>query len=1147
MADAQQHDGIDEARWGARVRAFTDTLPIAILAVDPQGIVQRANEKVRQTLGFDPLELDGVAFSSLLTPESSHAPGVRGLFAPGPGASATLDVEMLRKDGSSVPVELAVNVMEAAAGDRYIVSISDISQRLAIEAALRASEERQRELLENASDIVYTHDLQGAFTYVNASGVRRYGYALDELLTMNIAQIVDPEHLPRARESIVRKIQGEERTEPYEVLTHDRAGTDVWVEVSTRVLRDADGRPSGVQGIARDLTERKQAEQRLRESEALYRQIYESHSAVRLVLDPETRVIVDANVAASEFYGYSREELIGMDVAKINTLPPESISQEMAQATAERRAVFNFRHRLKSGEIRDVEVFTGPIDMDGRRLLFSVIQDVTERRRAESLVASQRQMLEMIALGAALPDVMVAMTQFVESHAPGAMCSILLLSADGTQLKVAAAPNLPDEVNAATDGLIVGPAVGSCGTAAFRGEEVVVSDIAQDPLWADFKDLALRHGLRSCWSTPILSPAGGVLGTFAVYREDVHVPEQRERDVVEIATHIAGIAIERKRAERAVRSRAAETERLYKRLVKAHSELEDSQSRLEEKSVALAAALESERERARKDPLTGALNHAAITELMNEHLADPAVATLAIAMVDVDGLKAANDTYGHQTGDEVLMMVANALMRDGAVVGRYGGDEFVALLPHADRAAAEAYREQVMEGLSAASLTDAETGARINVVASIGLAIYPEEAEAVEDLIKLSDSAMYAARRQRAGIAGSGALSRSLGGDRAARMVGEIVPFLTSPGDLSEKMHLVAQRLSTGAGYDAVNFSLYPPDPRQGVVSNSYSSAENEVLRQLDAFAAAPAANMPVRDLLSRTHRPVIIDSIADSDLLSDDLKAVLAAAGIESGLIAPMLWQGEVVGALSVGSRRPAAFGPRDAQFIGAISTQVTAIVQTAALVEDLQSASSRLLQAHQATVLMLASAAEAHDSATGRHLSRVRAISEALALELGHDAEHGKEIGLAAVLHDIGKIRVPDYVLTSSTSLSDSEWMLMKQHTQWGGQFLASKPGFELAASVARSHHERWDGSGYPDGLAGEEIPEAAAIATVADGLDAMTNDRPYRHGRPVADAIEEIKAWSGRQFSPRVVAALVRLYERDALPGLGDETPGEREYAA
>ena len=107
-----------------------------------------------------------------------------------------------------------------------------------------------------------------------------------------------------------------------------------------------------------------------------------------------------------------------------------------------------------------------------------------------------------------------------------------------------------------------------------------------------------------------------------------------------------------------------------------------------------------------------------------------------------------------------------------------------------------------------------------------------------------------------------------------------------------------------------------------------------------------------------------------------------------------------------------------------------------------------------------------------------------------------------------------------------------MMKQHTIWGAQVLQGRHGFELAEVVARCHHERWDGTGYPSGLRGEEIPEAAAITSVADSFDAMTSDRPYRAGRPTSEAGREIVACSGTQFSPRVVEALLRLYQGGRL---------------
>ncbi len=167
--------------------------------------------------------------------------------------------------------------------------------------------------------------------------------------------------------------------------------------------------------------------------------------------------------------------------------------------------------------------------------------------------------------------------------------------------------------------------------------------------------------------------------------------------------------------------------------------------------LALQRALHEEHDRAKRDSLTGVLNHRAIVEELQEMVNRHATATpQAVFMVDVDGLKAANDTYGHTTGDAILVATADTLCRDRAIVGRYGGDEFVVLLPGADRARAERFRQDVQAALAAIQVTSETGGTSVSVSASIGLAIYPEEAAAVRQLIDLADRRMYAARRERA-------------------------------------------------------------------------------------------------------------------------------------------------------------------------------------------------------------------------------------------------------------------------------------------------------------------------------------------------------------------------------------------------------------
>src|SRR5580704_9972917 len=184
-------------------------------------------------------------------------------------------------------------------------------------------------------------------------------------------------------------------------------------------------------------------------------------------------------------------------------------------------------------------------------------------RQSGALVRLYQTVLETMSSQASLPEVLKHLCQFMEQQFEGTLCSVLLLDSDGITLRHGAAPSLPPEYCRAIDGVSIGPGVGSCGTAAYSGKAVVVSDIASDVLWKDFRQVALPHGLRACWSTPIFSRTGKVLGTFAVYYREVREPDPQHWQMIECATHLAGVAIGRERSDAELR--AAETR--YRTLV----------------------------------------------------------------------------------------------------------------------------------------------------------------------------------------------------------------------------------------------------------------------------------------------------------------------------------------------------------------------------------------------------------------------------------------------------------------------------------------------------------------------------------------------------------------------------------------------------
>jgi putative two-component system response regulator len=188
-----------------------------------------------------------------------------------------------------------------------------------------------------------------------------------------------------------------------------------------------------------------------------------------------------------------------------------------------------------------------------------------------------------------------------------------------------------------------------------------------------------------------------------------------------------------------------------------------------------------------------------------------------------------------------------------------------------------------------------------------------------------------------------------------------------------------------------------------------------------------------------------------------------------------------------------------------------------------------------------LLALAAEYRDGDTTQHIERVSTTAAGIAARLGLDAEQVALVREAAALHDLGKLAIPDTILLKPNKLTEQEYELVKTHATLGAHLLAesSSPVLQMAAVIAASHHERWDGTGYPSGLAGEEIPLVGRVVAVADVFDALTHDRPYKSLWPAEQAIAEVQHAAASQFDPRVVAAFLDMCSEGAYSVEGGDS--------
>jgi two-component system cell cycle sensor histidine kinase PleC len=253
-------------------------------------------------------------------------------------------------------------------------------------------------------------------------------------------------------------------------------------------------------------------------------------------------IILDVNGALCSFMGCEPKDLIGHTVAEfVAPYDRERLAMRIQSGQLENE---EFDVIVKSGAHRTVEVITRVVEYRGGTARVTALRDITDRKRDELFRAEEHRVLTGIAENQPLREAMTAVCHLAEAAMPDSICSVLLVTPEGA-MQTIAGPRLPPEYSAAIDGALIGPKAGSCGTAAYRGETVVVEDIETDPLWEDYKHIARQHGLRSCWSVPLIAKNGRVLGTFATYHDRPYRPPQHDFDVINRLASYTAIAIHR--------------------------------------------------------------------------------------------------------------------------------------------------------------------------------------------------------------------------------------------------------------------------------------------------------------------------------------------------------------------------------------------------------------------------------------------------------------------------------------------------------------------------------------------------------------------------------------------------------------------------
>ncbi|MGB3264005.1 MAG: PAS domain S-box protein [Microcoleus sp.] len=429
---------------------------------------------------------------------------------------------------------------------------------------LRASEAKYRQLVENANSIIVKLDSEGKITFFNEFAENFFGYLEAEIIGKSpIGTIVDPADLSENHLALIIRDCAAQPDKYFQNENQNirRSGGKVWVAWTNTPLLDAKGRSIGLLSVGTDISDRKKAEIALQASESELRALFLAMNDVIFVIDIEGRYLKIAPTNPELLYKPSPELI---DKTLHDILPPETadffLSQIQLVADTKQTRSIEYSLQLNHQEVW----FVANISPMQENTFIWMARDITQRKQAEKWLNAQKQILEMIAKSAPLGDTLNSLIEIVEQQSRDVMGSILLLDKDGQHLLHAAGQSLPDSYSAAINGVAVGPNVGSCGTAVYRREQVIVTDIASDPLWENYRDLALSFGLRACWSTPIFSSEGQVLGTFALYYGQPRTPQDFELQSIEAVRNLAGIAIERKQAEESLKHLNQELENIVK-------------------------------------------------------------------------------------------------------------------------------------------------------------------------------------------------------------------------------------------------------------------------------------------------------------------------------------------------------------------------------------------------------------------------------------------------------------------------------------------------------------------------------------------------------------------------------------------------------
>ncbi|MCJ7583228.1 MAG: PAS domain S-box protein [Anaerolineales bacterium] len=1083
----------------------------------------------------------------------------------------------------------------------------DITKRKRAEEALRESEEKYRTILENIEEGYFEVDIAGNFTFFNESVCRLLGYSREEMMGMNNRYYTDKTNAPKLYRTFneVYRTGVPAQGSDWELIRKDN--TKRYVECSVSSIKNKSGQPIGFRGIIRDITERKQAEEALRESENRLHTIVEGTQALLVSVDANGHFTY-ANDATARALGYaSPEELTGKSY--LHFIHPEDRQQVLDtfinQAnTRQLSSMQEFRIVDTAGKVKWFSFLSDLEIKDGQVVGQSgVAQDITERKRAES---ERQALLEIMQAVAATESLQVLLELIRQSLAKVIYAKNFFVifhnRSTGLFEEVFAVdkydpPMPPSKLKKSITSYV------------FRtGEPLLLTQARFDELVARGEVELVGTNSASWLGAPLKTPSE-TIGVIAVQNyEDPNCYSERDREfIASVGTQVAQ-AIDRKRVEQALQESEAslreaqalgqvgnweydvesqkitwsdQVYRLYERdpvLEPPTAEEEAAYYSPEQAQILheyarraveegqdfdydLEATLPSERRvyfSAKMRPVKDASGRIVklfgtvqdITERKQaEEQIQRQVETLG-ALYDISRTLSESDDFNaildlvtrravesaHVTFARVLLLEQDDLVVRAAFPVRVLDHDLQ--VGQREPLAAHPICQRVLEGNAPLVLQSDSPEAGECAPFFLGIAqtlcIVPLHVREQPFGLLMLGEARAAAREpftveklnlaRSIGDQAASTLHRALLHKETVRQLDQLGALhhidqaIAASMDLRMTLSILLEQVTSQLKVDAGSVLLLNPH----LQTLDYAAGRGFRTEALQRTNLRLGEGYAGRAALER--KLIYIPDLRGRK--TDFLRSpYFSAEGFVAYYGVPLIAKGQVKGVLEVFHRSPMEDDPAWLNFLETLGGQAAIAIDNTQLFDSLQRSTADLVVAYDATIEGWSAALDLRDKETEGHSLRVTEMTMQLARSLGIGEAELVHVRRGALLHDIGKMGVPDSILLKPDKLTDEEWVLMRQHPQLAFDMLAPITYLKPALDVPYCHHEKWDGTGYPRGLKGEEIPLSARIFAVVDVYDALISDRPYRRAWTREKTISHIGEQAGCHFDPEVVKVFLK----------------------